>query len=83
MPGQCVGALERHSLATGDMESVKLHWQLCGTYVVLDGIFSKSGTFLVGSIKSIPQSWGRVQTAGSNSQLKISLEAGKPQEIFF
>lgn len=33
-------------------------------------------------MKSIPQSWGRVQTAGSNSQLKISLEAGKPQEIF-
>lgn len=78
----CGGSREALS-SPGGMESIKLRWQLHGAYVVLDGIFLSQATFLVDSIKSIPQSWGRVQTAGFNSQLKISLEAGKPQEIFF
>lgn len=43
MPALCVcvgGECSREALPSpGDMESIKLHWQLHGAYVVLDGIF--------------------------------------------
>lgn len=43
MPALCVcggGGGSREALPSpGDMESIKLHWQHHGVYVVLDGIF--------------------------------------------
>lgn len=80
MPAQCVGAPEAFP-SHRDKEFIKLHWQLHGAYVVLVSIFpSQVGTFLVDYMKSISQSRATAQTARSNSQLIISLEAGKPQE---
>lgn len=71
--------LQKHSPAPGMQNSLSCTGSSWGLRC-LSWYFSKPSTFPVDYKKSIPRSWSTGQISRSNSQLIISLEAGKPQE---